>query len=199
MKTNYRNSQGITKLSNDLLKIKNSRFGSIDRESTYLINTVADSEGEINFLKYDKKLLGDLNKRTESSARFAVLAIDKDRKARIGRELKTPLIFTIQEAKGSEYENIILVNFISDYKETFRFMEIIEEIPASILPDYRRKRQYVSSILSKNEKDREDRYNKRFLIRRARGCYDLNPGAALGWEGEDFQAGAQSRPRKRHF
>lgn len=133
LKTNYRNSRGITKLSNDLLKIKNSRFGSIDRESTYLINTVADSEGEINFLQYDPKLLKDLNKRTESSAKFAVLTMDKDQKARIGQVLKTPLIFTIQEAKGLEYENIILVNFVSDYDATFR--EITRGVTPADLAD----------------------------------------------------------------
>lgn len=133
LKTNYRNSRGITKLSNDLLKIKNSRFGSIDRESTYLINTVADTEGEINFLKYDQKLLHDLNRRTESSAKFAVLVMDKDQKARVSKALKTPLIFTIQEAKGLEYENIILLNFISDYDETFR--EITRGVTTADLAD----------------------------------------------------------------
>jgi hypothetical protein len=133
LKTNYRNSRGITKLSNDLLKIKNSRFGSIDRESTYLINTVANTEGEINFLKYDQKLLKDLNRRTESSAKFAVLVMDKDQKARVSSVLKTPLIFTIQEAKGLEYENIILLNFISDYDETFR--EITRGVTPADLAD----------------------------------------------------------------
>lgn len=63
------------------------------------------------------------------------------------------------------------------------FLEVIEEIPAPILPDYRRKRQYVSGILSKNERDRDDKYNKHFLIRRSRGRYDLNPAAELRWEG----------------
>ncbi|WP_420458300.1 UvrD-helicase domain-containing protein [Neolewinella sp.] len=133
LKTNYRNSRSITRLSNDLLKIKNSRFGSIDRESTYLINTVADSEGEINFLKYDQKLLRELNKRTEGSAKFAVLTMDKDQKERVSRELSTPLVFTIQEAKGLEYENIILVNFISDYADTFR--EITQGVVPADLED----------------------------------------------------------------
>lgn len=133
LKTNYRNSRGITKLSNDLLKIKNARFGSIDKESTYLINTVADTEGEINFLKHDQKLLRELNKRTADSAKFAVLVMDKEQKARVSKDFKTPLVFTIQEAKGLEYENIILINFISDYDKTFR--EITSGVTTADLAD----------------------------------------------------------------
>lgn len=56
LKTNYRNSWNITRLSNDLLKIKNARFGSIDKESTYLINTVAEAQGKINFFTDSEKI-----------------------------------------------------------------------------------------------------------------------------------------------
>jgi len=120
LKTNYRNSRKVTRLSNDLLKIKNARFGSIDKESTYLINTVADKEGNIHFYTDSDKVRKELNTRTQNSARFAVLVLDKQQKARVAKDFKTPLVFTIQEAKGLEYENIILVNFISDHDSEFR-------------------------------------------------------------------------------
>ncbi|MEQ8702977.1 MAG: AAA family ATPase [Phaeodactylibacter sp.] len=120
LKTNYRNSRQVTKLSNDLLKIKNARFGSIDKESTYLINTVADTEGKIHFYPDSAKVRKELNKRTQDSAKFAVLVLDKLQKAQVAKDFKTPLVFTIQEAKGLEYENIILVNFISDHDSEFR-------------------------------------------------------------------------------
>lgn len=129
LKTNYRNSQSVTKLSNDLLKIKNARFGSIDKESTYLINTIAEVEGEIDFFEDNEKIKKELNKRTENSAKFAVLVMDKAQKQRVSKYFKTPLIFTIQEAKGLEYENIILANFISDYTKEFR------EISAGVTAD----------------------------------------------------------------
>jgi len=120
LKTNYRNSRQVTRLSNDLLKIKNARFGSIDKESTYLINTVADTKGKIHFYPDSPKVRKELNKRTQDSAKFAVLVLDKPQKARVMKDFKTPLVFTIQEAKGLEYENIILVNFISDHDSEFR-------------------------------------------------------------------------------
>ena len=120
LKTNYRNSQNITELSNNLLKIKNARFGSIDKESTYLINTVSSIKGEINFFLNNDKIKKELNQKTQGSAKFAVLVMNNDEKARVRKFFKTPLVFSIQEAKGLEYENIILVNFISTYEKEFR-------------------------------------------------------------------------------
>ncbi len=120
LKTNYRNSGLITRLSNDLLKVKNARFGSIDKESTYLIDTVSETEGEVNFFQDSDKLKKDLNQRTRNSAKYAVLVMDKEDKARVKQHFDTPLVFTIQEAKGLEYENIILVNFLSTHEKEFR-------------------------------------------------------------------------------
>lgn len=133
LKTNYRNSRRITQLSNDLLKIKNARFGSIDKESTYLIDTVSEHEGEIDFFTDNDKIRKELNQKTRNSAKFAVLAMDNEAKARIRRDFDTPLVFTIQEAKGLEYENIILVNFISGFDKEFR--EITRGISLDDLDD----------------------------------------------------------------
>lgn len=120
LKTNYRNSHHVTQLSNTLLKIKNARFGSIDKESTYLINTVSETKGEVEFYKDSEKIKKELNKKTQESTHFAVLVMNNEDKHKVRQYFKTPLIFSIQEAKGLEYENIILVNFISDYQKEFR-------------------------------------------------------------------------------
>lgn len=129
LKTNYRNSQKITTLSNNLLKIKNARFGSIDKESTYLINTVSSTEGDIFFYEDDEKLKKELNKRTQGSTKFALLVMNEADKNYVRKYFDTPLLFSIQEAKGLEYENIILVNFISNNEKEFR------EVCRDISPD----------------------------------------------------------------
>lgn len=120
LKTNYRNSKEITELSNTLLKIKNARFGSIDKESTYLIDTVSESEGEINFYEDKPQIKKDLNQRTQNSTKFAVLVMNREDKAKVRKDFDTPLVFSIQEAKGLEYENIILYNFMSENEDAFR-------------------------------------------------------------------------------
>jgi hypothetical protein len=120
LQTNYRNSPSITELSNKLLKIKNQRFGSIDKESTYLIKSISTKEGSVNFYKDSDNLKRELNKKIQKSTKFAILVMDNSQKMAIKKHFKTPLIFSIQEAKGLEYENIILVNFITTNMSEFK-------------------------------------------------------------------------------
>ena len=55
--------------------------------------------------------------------------------------------------------------------ETADYLEFFENMPAALLPEYRRKRSYLSSILSKNEHCRDDIYNKQLFFRTRQGFY----------------------------
>jgi hypothetical protein len=61
---------------------------------------------------------------------------------------------------------------------------ILTHFPESIVPARRKKRQYISSILAKNEIDRDDPYNRKLFLRWRRGEYTINPRLALRVEGE---------------
>ncbi len=61
-----------------------------------------------------------LNERIRRSARFAVLVMREEDKAVVRKYFDTPLLFSVQEAKGLEYENIVLVNFVSENEKIFR-------------------------------------------------------------------------------
>jgi hypothetical protein len=111
---NYRNSQTISSLANRLLKIKNARFGSLDKESNYLVNTVDETKGEVFFIETKGNAITDFARRTSLSVNFAVLVLRNEDKARAKTFFQSPLLFSVQESKGLEYENIILYNFISD-------------------------------------------------------------------------------------
>lgn len=117
--TNYRNTPEVTHLSNQLLRVKNTRFGSIDKESTYLVNSVAANEGSVEFYQDTGKIKQELNRKTSQSARFAVLVMRQEDKEEARKHFQTPLLFSVQEAKGLEYENIILYNFISNNEREF--------------------------------------------------------------------------------
>jgi len=123
---NYRSSKSVTQLSNQLLKIKQLRFGSIDKESNYLIDNVSIKEGEISFHKANYKLYKEFNRQTQNSVDFAIIVFDEVAKKRAKEKFDTPLIFTILEAKGLEYKNVILLNFIEDNAQ--KFHEIISSI-----------------------------------------------------------------------
>ncbi|MBE0428115.1 MAG: hypothetical protein IBX72_15945 [Nitrospirae bacterium] len=126
LQSNFRNSQTITDLSNNLLMIKQKRFGSIDRESTYLMKSLSEDKGDVVFLKNTDRVKAEMNKAIRRSTKFAVLVMRDDEKASVRKFFDTPLIFSIQEAKGLEYENVILLNFISGERQNFQ--EIINGV-----------------------------------------------------------------------
>lgn len=150
LQTNYRNSLHVVDLSNRLLKIKNNRFGSIDKESNYLINTISHNKGEVLLYPNDEKKKYELNRRTQESRDFAVIVPDSIYKEEVAKYFKTPLIFSVQEAKGLEYENVILANFISNHEEEFK--EIIKGVTVESLAQ---EELHYSRASDKHDKDGE--------------------------------------------
>jgi len=126
LQSNFRNSRSITDISNRLIKIKQKRFGSIDRESTYLMNSLSEDIGEIVFLKDTDRVKSEINKNIRRSTKFALIVMRDEEKALARKSFDTPLLFSIHEAKGLEYENAILLNFVSGERQSFQ--EIIKGV-----------------------------------------------------------------------
>lgn len=128
---NYRNAQRVTEISNRVLLLKNARFGSIDKESHHLVESNAEIAGGVFFLQNQAQIIQELDKKTAISTQFAVVVMHEDQKKAAQRLFKTPLIFSIQEAKGLEYQNIILYNFVSQVAQ--HFQTICQDIRAEDL------------------------------------------------------------------
>ena len=126
LQSNFRNSTAVTDLANKLLRIRQKRFGSIDRESTYLMNSQSEQPGEIVFVKDTDRAKKELNQKIRRSTKFAVLVMRDEDKAAVRQFFDSPLLFSIQEAKGLEYENVVLVNFVSNERASFQ--EIISGV-----------------------------------------------------------------------
>jgi hypothetical protein len=120
LNTNYRNSADVTEIANRILKLKTTRFGSIDRESHYLVGSHADKPGTVLLLPDTEPITRELNQKTCQSTHFAVVVMHPDQKPAAKAHFHTPLIFSIQEAKGLEYDTIILYNFTSVDEARFR-------------------------------------------------------------------------------
>jgi hypothetical protein len=134
LNTNYRNSPQVTDIANKILKIKNQRFGSIDKESHYLVESNGHTQGEVLFLQDTASIRQELDSKTKASTLFAVIVMKVEQKPAAQQHFSTPLVFTIQEAKGLEYENIILYNFLS--QEEARYREIGKGVsPADLEQD----------------------------------------------------------------
>jgi hypothetical protein len=117
---NYRSSRTVCQLANGVLKIKNARFGSIDRESTVLARPVGDLEGRVAGLPKKDAVLRELDKRMRGSAKVAVIVLRDEHKAEAKKRFSTPLVFSIHEAKGLEYETVILYDLVSSERGAYR-------------------------------------------------------------------------------
>src|SRR6266849_4384007 len=117
---NYRNAVNVIEVANRLLKLKHARFGSVDRESNYLVRSTGETSGTVLLLADTEPITRELNQKTRQSTRFAVVVMHPEHKPAARVHFQTPLIFSIQEAKGLEYDNIILYNFTSAAEERFR-------------------------------------------------------------------------------
>ena len=146
---NYRNGQRATQLANRLLKIKQRRFGSIDRESNFLVEAVGGREGRVDLLADKEAICRELDGKIRHSTEFAVLVLRDEDKPAARRLFSTPLLFSVHEAKGLEYRNIVLYRFISDHRA--EFAEIAEGVSADDLAsdtlDYRRARDKSDKAL----------------------------------------------------
>lgn len=139
---NFRNGQEATRVANQLLKIKHRRFGSIDRESNYLVQAVGGEPGQVSLVSDKDGLKKELDAKIRKSTAFAVLVMRDEDKAEARKHFSTPLLFSIHEAKGLEYENIVLYRFVSDHRA--EFSEIVEGVSKADLAvdelQYRRAR-----------------------------------------------------------
>ncbi|QFY44839.1 hypothetical protein F6R98_21210 [Candidatus Methylospira mobilis] len=142
LRANFRNGGEAIRVSNALLKVKHRRFGSIDRESNFLVEAVSGDLGAVTTLADKDNVKRELNEKTKASTQFAVLVMRDEDKAEARRFFQTPLIFSIHEAKGLEYENIVLYRFVSANRA--EYLEIAEGVTARDLEveelDYRRAR-----------------------------------------------------------
>jgi hypothetical protein len=138
--SNFRNGQEATRVANQLLKIKQCRFGSIDRESNFLVQSVGSATGQVALTPDKEAIKKELDQKIRQSTQFAVLVMRDEDKAEARKYFGTPLLFSIHEAKGLEYENIVLYRFISDHRAPFT--EITQGVDkADLVPDtleYRR-------------------------------------------------------------
>jgi hypothetical protein len=140
LNANFRNGLEATRTANQLLKIKHQRFGSIDRESNFLVKAVGGEQGQVALMADKDAVLRELDQKTRQSTQFAVLVMRDEDKAEARKHFATPLLFSIHEAKGLEYENIVLYRFVSDHRAEFN--QIVEGVDKASLSadrlDYRR-------------------------------------------------------------
>ena len=90
------------------------------------MNNHSEKPGSIFFWHADDKNTIELNQKTQQSTHYAVIVIREDWKEIAKKYFQTPLVFSIFETKGLEYDHIILFDFIS--AESTSFSEIAKGV-----------------------------------------------------------------------
>jgi hypothetical protein len=131
LQANFRNTLAVTQLANTLLKIKHARFGSIDRESNFLVQSASGEAGEVTLIQSNDAALKQLDDATRASARHAVIVLRDDDKAAARARFRTPLVFSVHEAKGLEYPHVVLLGIVSGQRAAYA--ELCEGVTAADL------------------------------------------------------------------
>ena len=87
---NYRNAIAVTEVANRLLKLKHARFGSVDRESNYLVHSTVETSGTVLLLADTEPITRELNQKTRQSTHFAVVVMHPEHKAGGPRPFPNP-------------------------------------------------------------------------------------------------------------
>ncbi len=119
LRANFRNTQAVTQLGNRLLRIKHARFGSVDRESSFLIECATSEVGSVQLLDATAAALREIDARTRTSARHAVIVLRDEDKPAAKAQFHTPLVFSVHEAKGLEYPHVVLFDLVSSQRAAF--------------------------------------------------------------------------------
>jgi hypothetical protein len=119
LQANYRNTQAVTALANRLLKIKQARFGSVDRESNFLVRSTAAEPGQVLLVAAKDAAVKALDAATRQSAQHAVIVLRDDDKPAARERFHTPLVFSVAEAKGLEYPHVLLVDLVSSQRQAY--------------------------------------------------------------------------------
>ncbi|MFM7506101.1 MAG: AAA family ATPase [Rubrivivax sp.] len=149
LQANFRNTRAVTDLANRLLKIKQVRFGSVDRESNFLVRSTAPEAGSVVLVAAKDAAVQALDAATRQSAQHAVIVLRDDDKPAARARFRTPLVFSVHEAKGLEYPHVVLLDIVSGQRQAYA--EVCEGVQPADLEadelDYRRAKDKADKSL----------------------------------------------------
>ena len=101
---------------------------------------LAGIAGSVTAIGAGSAAVRELDEKTRQSTKAAVIVLRDEHKAEARQRFRTPLVFSIHEAKGLEYETVIVHRLIS--AERRMFAELCEGVAAGDLArdelEYRR-------------------------------------------------------------
>jgi hypothetical protein len=87
---NFRNTLRVTESANGLLKVKQACFGSVDRESNFLVQSTSGEEGDVSLVPAKDAAPKALDKATRASVQHTVTVLCDEDEAAAREQFRTP-------------------------------------------------------------------------------------------------------------
>ncbi|CAD8069898.1 unnamed protein product [Paramecium sonneborni] len=118
---NFRSHNQILQLANSVIRILEICFPQkIDRLRKEISDLtgpkpiILQTEDPLDLLSYIQEFFTNEKKAVEFGCNQAIIVKDQESKEKLPQELQNALVLTIYEAKGLEFEDVILYNFFND-------------------------------------------------------------------------------------
>lgn len=164
LEKNYRSSKQVIELANRILHFKNHYFASEDQmtedeKKAFFMESDTENPGNVGFIaKGDEQ---EIAEKISESTNWAVLVLDDESKEDACKCFDPSFVFNIHEAKGLEFDNVILYKFTSHkaYSDMWDIArqnedkeEKVEDTIKKIRDSYDKK-----DVNTSRPKDKEDR------------------------------------------
>lgn len=118
---NYRNGEGIINWLNELHKIKNSRFKSVGKILEQ--GEEAIKEGVIPNILHNIKESRKIFDKVDKSSKSVIIVLDKFEREQLEKSgYRVGRVFTIDEIRGLEYDNVYCYDFMSSFSRIWDFI-----------------------------------------------------------------------------
>jgi len=122
--TNFRNAAAVRALAQRTLRLKHRRFGSVEREHPTLARPDAAADltspealsrmtGQVTLVAHSSAGVQALRTAVQGNSRAAVLVLREEDRAAASDLFGTPLVFSLETAKGLEYDHVVLYRLIA--------------------------------------------------------------------------------------
>jgi hypothetical protein len=121
---NYRNGKNIVEVAKKIVEIRQDILGKYTEDIIEISKELETTEGLPVFVDVAQENFLEVMRLWLDAARVAIIVSGEDEKTELIKKLNIKRsealnIFTVQEAKGQEFDKIIIYNVLSDYKEAW--------------------------------------------------------------------------------
>jgi superfamily I DNA/RNA helicase len=124
---NYRNSQSIVEIANKIIEIRQEILGTYTDDIVEISRQLEQSEGLPALIDAPEKSLFEALIAWKNAVKVAIIVSNDESKKALIKKMnlkreETYHIFTVQEAKGQEFDKVLIYNILSDYSDEWNLI-----------------------------------------------------------------------------